>query len=64
ELSLTSYPGPRVIPSLFRGGKVKVVIVSGVVVEKESEAVVKTKGAGGEDIASSLTISESDQAGI
>nr|GFC88818.1 hypothetical protein [Tanacetum cinerariifolium] len=52
ELSPTSYLGPRAISNLFQGGKevvlviiqAKVVIVSGVVVEKESKAVVKTKG--------------------
>nr|GFD44040.1 hypothetical protein [Tanacetum cinerariifolium] len=56
ELSPTSYPRPRVIPSFFRGGKVTSGLSSlrlaegscsggdEVVVEKESEAVVKTKG--------------------
>nr|GFC14385.1 hypothetical protein [Tanacetum cinerariifolium] len=56
ELSPTSYPGPRAIPSFFQGGKVTSGLSSlrlaegscnggdEVEADKESEAVVKTKG--------------------
>nr|GFD49440.1 hypothetical protein [Tanacetum cinerariifolium] len=64
ELSPTSYLGPRAISNLFRGGGDSIGGSGGKGIYGGGEDQRDNGDAGGEDIARSLTTSESVHAGI